>query len=206
VRHCPYSGPVTPIVVRLGILLLGSLLPAATLVGCDTDENIKASEVRSLVLRPADLSEDFGRFDEGPGNSSGREPPPAGRAEPEAGWVARFRHLDPRNTDGPLVIESRARVFEDEDAAQRDLDEYRRELLSGGATEVEAGPELGEEAWAVALQQPALPRAVVYFTVAWRRANVTASVTVQGFDGKITLEDTIALARKQEDRLSAASG
>jgi hypothetical protein len=41
----------------------------------------------------------------------------------------------------------------------------------------------------------------VYFTVAWRYGNVTASVAVDGFEGKLTLSEALAVARKQQQRI-----
>jgi hypothetical protein len=38
--------------------------------------------------------------------------------------------------------------------------------------------------------------------VVWREANVTAGVLVNGFEGKLTLEQTLNLARKQQLRIA----
>ena len=51
------------------------------------------------------------------------------------------------------------------------------------------------------LQTGAKP--VRFFTIAWRDRNATASVTVEGFGGRVTLAEAVALARKQEARIAA---
>ena len=41
-----------------------------------------------------------------------------------------------------------------------------------------------------------------YYRIAWRDRNVTASLVVSGFDGKISLAQAVALAQKQERLIS----
>jgi hypothetical protein len=41
--------------------------------------------------------------------------------------------------------------------------------------------------------------------VYWRDDNVTAFVNVNGFEGRLALEEVLELARKQESRISDAS-
>jgi hypothetical protein len=45
---------------------------------------------------------------------------------------------------------------------------------------------------------------VRFYSVAWRDGSVTALVRVNGFDGRLTLSDALALARAQEERISSA--
>jgi hypothetical protein len=45
-----------------------------------------------------------------------------------------------------------------------------------------------------------------YVSVAWRDRNVSALVVVSGFAPGATVNDAVALARKQELRLKAAAG
>jgi hypothetical protein len=45
---------------------------------------------------------------------------------------------------------------------------------------------------------------VFFITVAWRDRNATASVLVEGFEGRITPNAALAFARRQERRIKAA--
>jgi hypothetical protein len=47
-------------------------------------------------------------------------------------------------------------------------------------------------------------RTVFFITVAWRDRNATASVLVEGFEGRITPNAALAFARRQERRIKAA--
>jgi hypothetical protein len=49
-------------------------------------------------------------------------------------------------------------------------------------------------------------RGVRYYQVYWRDDNVTAFLNVNGFEELLPLEDVLELARKQEERISTASG
>lgn len=60
-------------------------------------------------------------------------------------------------------------------------------------------PAIGEETFATSLEQAG----VFYYTIAWRFENVTASVLIQGFE--LSVEDAIALGRKQQERIAAAA-
>jgi hypothetical protein len=46
---------------------------------------------------------------------------------------------------------------------------------------------------------------VGFAVVAWRRANITASIEVNGFAGNLGLEDALELARKQAARIDEAA-
>jgi hypothetical protein len=105
------------------------------------------------------------------------------------------------------VIESRADVFLSEEGAARDLAAYRTQFQNagfGGSARLLAVPPIGDDAGAVTFVQPGL-RPVRYFIVAWRHGNVTASIAVNGFEGRLALEDTVRLARKQQRRIAAAA-
>ncbi len=66
-------------------------------------------------------------------------------------------------------------------------------------------PRVGD-ASAGATQTLAGTRTVRFYVVAWRYGNVTASVTVDGFEGKLRPADAVALARRQQARIAAAAG
>ena len=88
---------------------------------------------------------------------------------------------------------------------------YREELaqavdsFSGPARSLEP-PGVGEDSAAITLRQRGGQVSVRYFTIAWRRADVTASISVNGFEGKLVVADAMALARKQDRRLAEAFG
>ena len=116
----------------------------------------------------------------------------------EAGWITRYR--------GPVVAESRCDVFASVGGAEKDLAAYRDQLKTGipgsGATaKLLKGPSLGDGSVAGELAQGPS----IFVTVAWRRANATASVTVEGRASTTRLADVVALARKQDRRLGRAA-
>jgi hypothetical protein len=166
---------------------------------------VARSELNALVLQPDDLSGEFERFDEG---AQRRADQPAGaRADParfgrQGGWMARYRRPGSGQTRGPILVESRADLFEDSGGAREDLEAHRSEV-EGALRLLETAPELGDEAFAATILQGG-DRGVRFYFVAWREANVTASVFVNGFEGKLTLEETLDLARKQQRRIEGA--
>ena len=127
------------------------------------------------------------------------ETPQEARASAATGWVARYRRHGTATTRGPLVVESRADVFDSVEAASRAIDATAR----GAGTAVDA-PEIGDETVARTLLQPGVTP-VRFYTIAWRRGNVVAAVTVNGFARQTTLADAFALARKQQVRIDRAA-
>jgi hypothetical protein len=183
----------------LALLSLLVLLVAGCMGG--DSAAIDRSELRGLVLQQEDLPASFIRFDEG---RQGIADQPAGeRADPTRfdrieGWKARYRREGATAaTKGPLVVESLADVFEGEGGARDELAAHRTELPEGWRALED--PVLGDEALAATLAQGA----VSFYLVAWRTDNATASINVNGFE--VTLEDALALARRQETRIQAAA-
>ncbi len=180
----------------------------ASLAGClhGGPREVHADELPDVVLQPSDLPAEFERFDEGKQLLADARP---GRREDaerfgrEGGWKARYNRPGSPAVSGPLVVESRADLFADPSGAEQDLEAYEAELRKDG--DLVEPPPLGEEAVAGTLRQQAFPEPVRFYTVAWREANVTASVLVQGFEGQVTLDDALALARKQQRRIEAAA-
>jgi len=162
---------------------------------------IDRSELRGIVLQQEDLPAAFTRFDEG---QQGIADQPAGdRADPTRfdrieGWKARFRREGATAaTKGPLVVESLADVFEGASGAKDELAAHRTGLAEGWRALED--PALGDEALATTLTQGEAR----FYLIVWRRDNATASINVNGFE--VTLEDALALARKQELRIEAAA-
>lgn len=165
-----------------------------------------------LVLVSADLPGVFAQFDGGKLVLADFLPGP--REDPErfgrlSGWKARFKRGGDPKTAGPLIVESRADLFEDSAGADQDLDAYREQFeearaASPGSARLLDVASLGEEATGFTLRQPGSPT-VRHISVAWRDENATASVSVSAFEGKLTLGHVLALARKQEHRIVVAA-
>lgn len=184
-------------------------LAALAVAGCAGDSSgIPESALSTVVLQLADLPEPFEQFDEGRQGTA--ETTGAFRADPGRfgrvdGWKARYRRPGTASTPGPLVIESRADLFGGDEGATRDLDAYRKELeqavqATGGR--LLAPLELGSEAIGMTFREDR----VRFFRIAWRHANATALLFVNGFDERLELADVLALARKQQRRLEDAVG
>lgn len=198
--------------MRSTVLILAALL----LVGCSGDDgggsNVSASKGQDLVLSDGDVGRPFTKFDDGEQRRTDMAPPrdDPSRFHRQGGWKARFQRGGTVKTKGPLVIESRADLFESTGDANQDFDLYKEALdgLASGAAgrTVEPAPKLGEEAYAVTFRQGLPPTAVRHYAIAWRQGNVTGYVLVNGFDGRLALADAVELARKQEKRIERAAG
>ena len=184
-------------------------LVVLVLAGCSLDDDgsdgasIEERQLKILVLQPEDLGREFIRFDEGRQGSA--DTPGGSRADQERfgrvdGWKARYRRPGSTQTKGPLVVESRADLFESAAGAADELEAIEE-------TDFDAldDPEVGDDARAFNSLQSGGVEGVRYYLIAWREDNVTSSVLVSGFEGKITLEDALALARKQAARTSSAA-
>jgi hypothetical protein len=180
-------------------------------IGEDDAGAIKEAELASLVLQPDDLTGSWLLFDEG--RQATADAPLGPRGDPTRfgrveGWKARYRRSGTAATRGPLVVESRADLFAGEDGAEDDFRALEEDLEAGrllGAAERLDAPTLGDETVAATLRQGEGDAVLRYFVVAWRQDGVTASVLVNGFDRGTKLSDALALARKQQRRIEAAS-
>jgi hypothetical protein len=190
-------------VLRLALLLAIALgLVAAGCMGDDEDGGYAASALERMVLLPDDLEGPWTRFDWG--RQGAADQPSGARSQPgrfgrEDGWKARYRRPGTKQTSGPLVIESRADVFDSSEGATDDFDAYGSELETAG-TQIEEVPDLGDRAVVATLAQDD----VRFFLVMWRDSNAVASINVNGFEGKLTREHALELARKQDDRMRDA--
>ena len=202
-------------VSTLGILVW---LVAVPLAGCsvgsgDGEPPIPQSTLAGLVLLPEDLSDVFVRFDEGPlaiADAPVGERADSARFGRKGGWKARYRQQGTPATPGPLVVESRIDLFEDSEGAEREFDLHRAELEIQGrhpsGLELVEVTGLGEEAVALRPTAADIPESVVSFTLVWRDANVTASITANGFDEKLVLRHVLELGHAQQRRIFAAGG
>ena len=183
--------------------------------GCDVGDDakqIERSAVSKLVLAPGDLSEVWVPFNSGRQVSA--DAPAGTRSNPQRfgrldGWIARFRRPGSQKTSGPLVIESRADLFESAGGARDELSTARSEvgraIGARPAAEPLADPAVGEEAFAATILQKSggggIPD-VRFYLISWRHQNVVASIFVNGFERKLTLAQALDLARAQERRIA----
>jgi len=181
---------------------------AALLAGCGSSggPTIPKSALSKLVLQRTDLPKVFSIFYFGhelmADQTGGRSD--TTRFGRTGGWVGRYHRNGSVKTLGPLVISSKADLFKDSAAAKKDFELYKEQLAAlGAAKPVDVG-ELGDQATGVTTVQLGAVN-VRNFAIAWRYANATAELELNGFDGKITLAQALALARKQERRLREAA-
>lgn len=169
---------------------------------------IPKDSLSKLVLRRQDVGRSFAPFSSGaqtPIDNQGTLRADASRYGREGGWIVRFHRAGSTSTSGPLVVESRADLFGGSGGAKKDLDLYRQMFASSpGSAHRSLSPQsLGDEATGDTFLQPG-PKPVRFYRIAWRFANATAAVTLEGFDGKLTQADALRLARKQQRRLAHA--
>jgi hypothetical protein len=178
-----------------------------TLAACGgSAHTIAAKNLGRLALRQQDLGAPFAAFYSGTqthlDNQGARSDPE--RWGREGGWIARYNRPGSYKTKGPLVVESRVDVFKSTGGAKKDIAAYRTLLAAADATGGRIlSPKVGDEAVGVTFVQSGA-KPVRFYRLAWRYRNATASITANGFEGKFALGDALALARKQQHRLSQA--
>jgi hypothetical protein len=183
------------------------------LAGCSFRDGDTASieerDLQLLVLQPTDLPRVFAQFDEG--RQASADSPGGSRADPSRfdrieGWKARYRRPGTLRTAGALVIESRVDLFESADGAEEDFDAARTDLGAGTLPWKPIDePGLGDESFVGTFVQGGTT-GVRFYRIFWRDDNATATLEVNGFEGKLTLADVLALARKQQERMERAAG
>jgi hypothetical protein len=185
--------------MKVTVLAALALFVAGCSFGGDGDAAIERAELGTLVLQPEDLSAAFSQFDQGRQGIADR--PVGERSDPTRfgridGWKARFRRSGSAQTRGPLVIASLADLFESTDGASDEL-----EAIDENGFDAIAEPQLGDEARA----WESLQGGVRFYLIAWREENATASLLVSGFEGRLTFDDALGLARKQAARMERAA-
>jgi len=180
------------------------LLAVCLVGGCGGGgvKEIAVSQLPSLVLQPQDVP-GFARLDFGPlgiadTHPGARESP--NRFGRKGGWKARYRG------PGRVTVTSTADLFGSEDGAKRDFDAYniqfQEEIVDSDAAEsFIAVPKIGAGSLAVTIASGGVRTS----TIAWRYGNVTVSIELAGPIGLVTKDRLIALARRQERRIEAAT-
>lgn len=183
---------------------IGIALVVLAVAGCAGDSaSIPASALPLLVLQQGDVPAGLDQFDEG--RQARADQPGGARAEGDrfgrlGGWKARFRTTRGADAQGPLVVESRADVFESAGGAGDELAAF--EADAQGAVEP---LELGDEGFLTSIQQPGFPKPLRVYVVAWRHDNAVGVVTVNGFEGSVSESVALELARNQEARIERAA-
>ena len=162
-----------------------------------------------LVLTSSDVGTGFTQFAKGEQVHADYSPP---RDKPDRfgrkdGFKARFGRPGSPTTEGPLVISSLADEFSSADGAHQDFLLYQQALALFASTNGRtlSAPGLGAESEAVTYRQGRPPNAIRYYVIAWRDGSRTASVNVNGFEGRLKWQQALDLARKQEKRISKSS-
>ena len=185
------------------------VLGASLLSGCSGSEaTVATSRLPQLVLQPKDVGEGYKQFDEG--RLAFSDQPTGDRADPARfgrvdGWKARYQGEPGSGPAAGELVESRADLFTDSEGAHKELAALRQELTGeqGGGGTLVPQKGLGNEAFV--LTRPPLPGGQATFvTVAWRSANVTATVLLAGTRTNADKE-AVRLARAQQERISRAS-
>jgi hypothetical protein len=187
--------------------------PAPTRTGAAPTMELQGLQTRlaPLVLQADDLAaigkpSDWQRFDEGP---LLRADMPGGlRADPGrfgrlGGWKSRYRVSDPAATGLAFVIESRVDLFSDGSGPSADLQAVVQDAPRTSARVVPAPRPVGEAATALISEQAA-PHSIGYYTIAWRRGPILASVVVSGFKDVVSLAQATTLAELVDRRLAGA--
>jgi hypothetical protein len=189
--------------MKLAVLLAAAVLVGGCSLDGDGGVSIERGELEGLVLQQEDLSAAFSQFDEG--RQATVDLPAGERSDPTRfgridGWKSRFRRAGTARTRGPLVIASLADLFESTEGAKDDLAAFDE----SGFDAIDE-PELGDEARAWESLQGGGASGVRYYLIAWREENATASLLVSGFEGRLTFDEALDLARKQAARMSRAA-
>jgi hypothetical protein len=196
--------------VRQALLLLAILgLAGCSLTGDNGGTSLEVAQLEKLVLQPEDLPRSFMRFDEG--RQVAADLPEGARADPARfgrrdGWKARYRRAGKVQTPGPIVIESKADVFDSGEGAEDDFEAARAETDESEPEWQPIGePGLGDESFAATLLQGPESSGVRFYQVVWREDNAVASLNVNGFARGLALEDALELARTQERRIETVT-
>lgn len=184
----------------------------ATLVmaGCRDEKKagkpLSDSELQRLVLQAGDLGKRYQEF------ASGRtlrvELSPAlegeiARFDRQDGWTARYRKVGTGTGKGPLTVVSTIDTFAAPSGAADFFDAVEKQDERTGA---DAGlapveiPRLGDESRGAASARTG-SRRVRYVTILWREGRFVAAVSASGLGKSPSLEEILALARRQHRRL-----
>jgi hypothetical protein len=187
-------------------------LPSRTPAVATNAEALRA-RLAPLVLQLDDLSAigkpaDYQQFDEGPQLRA--DMPGGSRSDPArfgrlGGWKSRYRVADPTATGIAFSIESRVDLFADPSGPVADLQALAQDAPRTGARVTPVTRPIGEASVGLVNEQAA-PRSIGYYTVAWRRGSILASIVVSGFKEVVALEQATMLAEAVDRRIVREGG
>jgi hypothetical protein len=162
--------------------LFFAVLAAGCAFGGD-EGAIEAESPATLVLQPSDL--------------------PGFAVDSSTGgirhWTTRYRRLTAART-GLLAVESTVEISSTSNEAEARFSAARAELPESGGWQPIGEPGLGAESFA----STRVGEGARSYEVVFRDANVTASVRVNGREGRLAFAEALALAEKQERQISDA--
>jgi hypothetical protein len=169
-----------------------AVLLVVVLVGCDLgrdEKTIDEADLDGLVLQQRDLAPGYRQTIVG---SLGRRPAPE---------RVRYDRTSSAAEPGPDVVYSTVQAFDSSRTADGHLDAMRDAVRERPGWQPIDEPGLGDESFAATVVE----RDVRRYEIVWREHNATASLQVEGSEGSLPLADVLALARKQERRISNAA-
>lgn len=191
----------------------GTTAAPASTVAVPGTSDAGAGNLASLVVTPEDLAlvgdVEYLQFDEGSQGRSDVLPPP--RDDPArfgrvAGWKARYRPEDPSAEKG-FIVGSRVDAFQTPEGATSELgligDDAQARAATGAVRLLETD-KVGEASVALTYEHAAVGGNVVYFEYHWRSGRYAASVELSGFEGQLSIDDAVLLARAVQARIEAA--
>jgi hypothetical protein len=184
-----------------------SVLAVALLAGCgggSARPKLPDGKLQKLVLQEQDLpAYDQFVFEREVASDFNpvlhREPNELGR---QNGWTARYRRVRSRGS-GALTVSSIADVFGRDSDAKKFLDAVDELQAQVGPANglKKLALDLGDQAVGYATAN-ALPSGVRSVQVMWRKGRYVGTITATGFTRQMSVANVVALARKQDRRLS----
>jgi hypothetical protein len=189
---------------------LAAVLAVLLCAGCGgtAQKAFDAAEGPRIVLQDGDVGERFAVFDRGRQGRAdayprdGFDPTANGRI---GGWKARYRRLGGGRAPGAVVIESKVDLFGDADGAKRDFAAVRATVERAYDTDDRRlrALDLGDEAVTGTVAQGSGRFASRFYVVAWRDANATVWLLVNGLE-PLRFAEAERLATAQAARLDKA--
>jgi hypothetical protein len=187
-----------------------AVLAAAALAasGCGSSgaKELPERELAKLVVQPGDVP-GMGRFANGreilaeQSPVLGRDPHKFGR---QNGWIVRYRRA--RGSNGPLILPSGVETFGKSSGASKFFDEVTKlneRNAAGSGMKQADGDDLGDER-RVLSTKPGRPDSVRFVVTVWRTGRIVGSISASGYSGRMSSDDVVALAKRQDQRLAAA--
>ena len=168
-----------------------ALWVVALLAGCSVTGDEKAideADLEAVVLQQGDLAPGY------------RQTFVRTLGQPAPKRV-RYERARSAGEPGPDVVDSMVQAFDSSSTADGHLEAVRNVVRERPGWQPIDEPGLGDESFAATVVE----RDVRRYEIVWREHNASASLQVKGSEGGLPLADVLALARKQERRISNAA-